>query len=170
ERAELGRHGHPALAVELDSRHERRPVPQVIACLDTEGVLRVLALRLELELLFGPQGQASVCSRRQVSVFLEVGPHARREDHPALDIERAGEVPDELETWRQSNLRSHCHWGSPPRVPTSRHSMVIYPHPSTTLPRSAPPRRRRTAWRSHKVPFRLSDKRLSCDAAKTDPW
>jgi hypothetical protein len=29
--------------------------------------------------------------------------HARRQDHPALDIERAGKVPDEFESWRQSS-------------------------------------------------------------------
>ena len=75
-------HGHPVLAVELDAGDERRPVAQVVAGLGAEGVLFVLALGLELELLLRPQRQAAVGARGQVAVLLEVGAHARRQDRP----------------------------------------------------------------------------------------
>ncbi len=112
-------------------RHQRCPVAQVVARLGAPGILFMLPLGLELELLLRPQRQATVRARCQVPVLLKVGTHARRQDHPTLGIERAGEVPDELEAWRHSCLRSHYHGARPPRAPTSRHSMGRNPHSST---------------------------------------
>ena len=118
ERSKLGRQRHAILPVELDSSDQRGPLAQVVASCFALRILLVLPRSFELELLFGPEGEAAVLTRSQIPEVLEVEAHTRRENRPTLYIERAGKVPDELESWRQSG----------PSFPHSRATSSPGPH------------------------------------------